>query len=678
MDTEVLYCRWQNCNKGFSDPELLYSHLTNDHVGRKSTGNLCLTCHWENCDVSVIKRDHITSHLRVHVPLKPHHCSFCNKSFKRPQDLKKHEKIHSEEHVSSLRSNQARQEQQHPMTPPDIALSPASSSSSSTEPHLQHPSPPSRNTPISPPQSTYSEDSWMHPSPITDACDNFAAPPHMKQTGFDGADQYQLIAGLIPDEPNMKAEYNQDIANRLSMLENMMGGNNATISPQNMNLDIMNDQQLADINAWLARLSGSIPPDQQQQQQQHHHQHLQHQPHPHHQVTPPPVDHKMFQQEEQCLYQNNYSYYETPAPSSCYTTPPPTTTDIMLQSFNDQPQDMGMLYPQAAQQAAAEQDMYVRSHPVIPSTTTAMDTNMMGYYDPQQQQQQQQQFDLQFGYPAAPAATMETAAPQVVPVQPQQDPLAGMTGLRHHYTTMPDITAQHFAPNVHTAMNFTSGNSDEKRGLKKKEDGVKPTKANRVSTENKKQMATLFNVFTSVGEPVQRMAKEEAAKKKEDESRDKEAQKDDDNDDDEQTKKVKKQQDDEKKKKSREVMDLLASDLSTLDIKSNKPSSSSVNGLYPGSSSSSSIGQQHSRQRPQSPPNRVQQRRMQQGTATAAVVNKQQDVSLHSTNERHRVLIEQIRDWVNESYAMKMKKKNDATRSRARGTTGTTTAQPVH
>ena len=49
----------------------------------------------------------------------------------------------------------------------------------------------------------------MHPSPITDACDNFAAPPNMKQTGFDNADQYQLIAGLIPDEPNMKAEYNQ-------------------------------------------------------------------------------------------------------------------------------------------------------------------------------------------------------------------------------------------------------------------------------------------------------------------------------------------------------------------------------------------------------------------------------------------------------------------------------------
>jgi len=74
MDTEIYFCRWIGCTISFDDPEHLYIHLTNDHVGRKSTGNLCLTCHWEKCDVTVIKRDHITSHLRVHVPLKPHRC----------------------------------------------------------------------------------------------------------------------------------------------------------------------------------------------------------------------------------------------------------------------------------------------------------------------------------------------------------------------------------------------------------------------------------------------------------------------------------------------------------------------------------------------------------------------------------------------------------------------------
>lgn len=74
-DSNRYNCGWKDCSKVFTDPEQLYSHLTNDHVGRKSTGNLCLTCHWKDCEVSVIKRDHITSHLRVHVPLKPHHCN---------------------------------------------------------------------------------------------------------------------------------------------------------------------------------------------------------------------------------------------------------------------------------------------------------------------------------------------------------------------------------------------------------------------------------------------------------------------------------------------------------------------------------------------------------------------------------------------------------------------------
>ncbi|KIM33892.1 hypothetical protein M408DRAFT_49948, partial [Serendipita vermifera MAFF 305830] len=78
--------------------ESLYNHLCTDHVGRKATNNLCLTCHWKDCGTTCAKRDHITSHLRVHTPLKPHLCDVCQKSFKRPQDLKKHEKIHTEAH----------------------------------------------------------------------------------------------------------------------------------------------------------------------------------------------------------------------------------------------------------------------------------------------------------------------------------------------------------------------------------------------------------------------------------------------------------------------------------------------------------------------------------------------------------------------------------------------------
>ncbi len=89
-----LVCRWKECTDRFTTPELLYDHICERHVGRKSTNNLNLTCQWDSCRTSTVKRDHITSHVRVHVPLKPYKCDLCGRSFKRPQDLKKHTKTH--------------------------------------------------------------------------------------------------------------------------------------------------------------------------------------------------------------------------------------------------------------------------------------------------------------------------------------------------------------------------------------------------------------------------------------------------------------------------------------------------------------------------------------------------------------------------------------------------------
>ncbi|KAF9575351.1 hypothetical protein EC968_003402 [Mortierella alpina] len=90
-------CQWDSCLKNFDDAELLYEHVRHDHVGRKASHNLCLTCRWDKCSVPTFaKRDHITSHLRVHIASKPYHCEICRKGFKRPQDLKKHEKTHQD------------------------------------------------------------------------------------------------------------------------------------------------------------------------------------------------------------------------------------------------------------------------------------------------------------------------------------------------------------------------------------------------------------------------------------------------------------------------------------------------------------------------------------------------------------------------------------------------------
>ncbi|KNE71526.1 hypothetical protein AMAG_20380 [Allomyces macrogynus ATCC 38327] len=99
-------CQWTGCAQRFTDSDGLLQHLDADHIGRKKLGNLCLECKWvlpdgQLCGVAKTKRDHITSHLRVHIRAQPHVCETCRRRFKRDYDLRKHERTHAAESSST-------------------------------------------------------------------------------------------------------------------------------------------------------------------------------------------------------------------------------------------------------------------------------------------------------------------------------------------------------------------------------------------------------------------------------------------------------------------------------------------------------------------------------------------------------------------------------------------------
>ncbi|KAF7728122.1 hypothetical protein EC973_006637 [Apophysomyces ossiformis] len=510
---EVFVCRWTDCQQSYYDPEQLYNHLTNEHVGRKSTGNLCLTCHWDKCDVTVVKRDHITSHLRVHVPLKPHRCYSCNKAFKRPQDLKKHEKIHNEDHIHALRGGQRAP---GTVTPPRQDFSTPAFGNS-----LQ--------APISPPQSTYSDELspdnriFNNRSPSTDMSDHFVEPTAFTQP-YQQPQQPFLVSDyntttdildlIFPADLAMKPQYNTDMAQRLNRVQSLL--DTGALTPTDMDFEI-NDQQLADMNLWLSQLSDSMVAGCQS-------------------VTGSYVP----------------SATQPSLPNMQYDYMQPTTAMVDLSG--------DMYHP------SPEQSMYVRSYP-IPSNADPYN------YDPTQGYQMD-------GY----------------------TPYIATTGQRQHYTPVPDMVASHyFMPDVQTSLNFTSAKDDSRHKQvanpkggqvdKQETESFKPVKA-ATSHEDKKNISTLSNVFASVNELRTNEAKtsEEPSETKEEQA---------------------------KTGVNKDVMDLLVSDLSDLHIEKTEEKTVKVEGsskpvtLYPASES------------------------------TAA------------TAEQHRRLLQQIKEWINESRARK-------------------------
>ncbi|KAF1805197.1 hypothetical protein FB192DRAFT_1274748 [Mucor lusitanicus] len=426
MDYSRYNCRWENCNKIYTDPEHLYSHLTNDHVGRKSTGNLCLTCHWEDCEVSVVKRDHITSHLRVHVPLKPHHCNFCDKSFKRPQDLKKHERIHNEENAA----------------PPDMSLSPNPTVISHS----------SLKVPISPPHSSsnYSDDGWMQPSLHTNHNGAVSSPSSDCYQSFNSSSSLSVKQepstpysppNFIPDDimnnlmfvdegsNQLKTEYNSDMMNNLDMFQNLV--DNGSISPNSLNMN--NEEQLNNFNLWLAQLTESIEGG----------------------ATP---------------QQTNYA-------------------DMLLQFNANLPMSDTSLYPTASN---PEQDMYVRSQPLMQTSTLD--------YNPSTPSK------LYGDYSMPMMDTTSTTYNYATELPPPQ-----MNGMRHHYANVPGIVNNnnYFTPDLRTTQNLGSSKDgvkykpkspvDAESKEEKAAEAFKPVKPDTL-IESKKNVTTMMNVFASAAD----------------------------------------------------------------------------------------------------------------------------------------------------------------------------------
>ncbi|KDR85408.1 hypothetical protein GALMADRAFT_132105 [Galerina marginata CBS 339.88] len=288
-------CLWQDCTDAFVDPETLYNHLCNDHIGRKSTNNLCLTCRWKDCGTTCAKRDHITSHLRVHTPLKPHVCEICKKSFKRPQDLKKHEKIHTEEHhqqhkhskaitvvdpayVSRVRGDSAPRgtdpkETTSAKPPSASGIRPthhraqshsSSASDAASFPLLPTPSP-ELGHPSAHPHSHHhhqpSHDMFMQSNPPLSSWDVLRSDS--VSTGSKRSHSDYNVDDFFSDmkKRRVNPSYDPRMAERLNNIAYQQGGavpNTSNFNPRSVSLDIRTPEELAAVNEFLVTLGRDV------------------------------------------------------------------------------------------------------------------------------------------------------------------------------------------------------------------------------------------------------------------------------------------------------------------------------------------------------------------------------------------------------------------------------------
>lgn len=118
-------CLWLNCNRVFDHAKVLYQHICEDHVGKKRPVDYEYHCMWSSCrHPMTLKRDHLISHIMVHVPLKNFSCDTCEKKFKRSHDLKKHVKTHLKSKIKEKKKNHKVLKQKRQSLKPQPILQP--------------------------------------------------------------------------------------------------------------------------------------------------------------------------------------------------------------------------------------------------------------------------------------------------------------------------------------------------------------------------------------------------------------------------------------------------------------------------------------------------------------------------------------------------------------------------
>ncbi|ORX53547.1 hypothetical protein DM01DRAFT_1046277 [Hesseltinella vesiculosa] len=293
----------------------------------------------------------------------------------------------------------------------------------------------------------------------------------------------QMISDFL--DTSIKPEYNADMASQLSLLQSWI---ESGMEPGMVDVNISSDEQMADINKWLTDLSNNIPFMQGQQ-------HSQPQPSQPYYMQDMSMDmdtSPVYPQENQEQHQQPQNY-----------------TDIILQSFNMANMDGAVQYP-----SSAEQDMYVRSHPIQPAEAS-------------QQQPQPPAHEANYYNEMYPTQDdMDTISPSRLNMHLQQQqqelqqhqqpwdayPSLGMTTGNHYmYTMNPDIRTTGFVPQIQTALAFQRANKTDLSDTNptdsqtKKQDQppspVQPKKDNTMVLEDKKMLATMVNVFASPDAP---------------------------------------------------------------------------------------------------------------------------------------------------------------------------------